>query len=32
MSGTDAPLVPTDAGLNHQITETFGSVFQADRS
>ena len=32
MSRTDAPLVPTDEGLNHQITETFASVLQADRS
>ena len=32
MSRTDAPLIPTDEGLNHQITETFASVLQADRS
>ena len=32
MSRTDAPLVPSDEGMNHQITETFASVLQADRS
>ena len=32
MSRADAPLVPSDEGLNHQITETFAAVLQADRS
>ena len=32
MSRTDAPLVPTDEGLNHQIVDTFAAVLQADRS
>jgi len=32
MSRTDAPLVPTDEGLNHQIADTFASVLQSDRS
>lgn len=32
MSRSDAPLVPSDEGLNHQITDTFASVQQADRS
>ncbi|WP_101759866.1 hypothetical protein [Oceanicoccus sp. KOV_DT_Chl] len=32
MSRTDAPLVPTDEGLNHQIIDTFAAVLQADRS
>ncbi len=32
MSRTDAALVPSDEGFNHQIAETFGTVQQADRS
>lgn len=32
MSRTDAPLVPSDEGFNHQIADTFASVLQADRS
>ncbi len=32
MARTDAALVPTDEGFNHQIAETFGTVQQADRS
>lgn len=31
MSRTDSPLVPTDEGLNHQITDTFAAVLQSDR-
>ncbi len=32
MSGTDAPLVPLDEYMNHQITDTFAAVLQSDRS
>ncbi len=32
MSRSDAPLVPSDEGFNHQIADTFASVLQADRS
>ncbi|HEY9035242.1 MAG TPA: hypothetical protein VIM96_00855 [Pseudomonadales bacterium] len=32
MSRRDSVLIPTDEGLHHQITDTFGSVAQADRS
>lgn len=32
MSREDSMLVPTDEGFNHQITETFATVQQADRS
>ena len=31
MSITDAPLVPLDEYMNHQITDTFASVSQSDR-
>jgi len=32
MSRTDGLLVPSDEGMNHQITETFASIQQSDRS
>lgn len=32
MARTDAPLVASDEGFNHQIADTFAAVLQADRS